>query len=113
MLEAIDDSTIIINATSAGMLGMPSFTPFDTDLICGLDVSKKIFFDFVFNPVHTSLLNYFKDKGATTIDGLWLMIYQGINALSLWLDCEVQPTEKILLELHNELEITINKRMKL
>lgn len=110
-VKHIDTSNIIINATSTGMVGQDAKAPFELDLLKGHgDFSCKIFFDCVFNPVNTPLMSYFKSNGAETIDGLWMMIYQGLYAFTLWTGSDVRDlfTKNSLDDLHSLLQ----KRIK-
>ncbi len=107
IVQHIDTADIIINATSTGMVGQDAKTPFALDLLKNHeDFSRKIFFDCVFNPVNTPLASYFKSSGARTIDGLWMMIYQGLYAFTLWTGNDVLNTftEDNLLMLHKLLQ---------
>lgn len=101
--EHISAADIIINATSTGMTGQDAEAPFALDSINRHDnFSGKVFFDCVFNPVSTPLLSYFKSHGAETIDGLWMMIYQGLYAFTLWTGIDVRHIfgKDSLRELH-------------
>lgn len=96
----VDKSDIIINTTSTGMKGNFAKTPFNIDLLKGVNVQEKLFIDAVFNPVKTILLQFFSNNGAKVVDGLWMMIYQGILALSIWFDREVNIKDSELIEIH-------------
>ncbi len=98
--ENIDVSDLVINATSAGMVGKDR-VPFDLAQIAGLAVTEKIYFDAVFNPLDTPLLRYFHEQGAHTIDGLWMMIYQGVAALEIWLDRKIEIEDSLLEDIHS------------
>lgn len=105
--QHIDTSGIIINATSTGMAGQDAEAPFALDSLNNHgDFSGKVFFDCVFNPVNTPLLSYFKSHNAETIDGLWMMIYQGLYAFTLWTGNDVRNTftKDNLRELHRLLQ---------
>ncbi len=107
IVQYIDTAGIIINATSTGMTGQDAEAPFALDSIDKHDdFSGKVFFDCVFNPVNTPLLSYFKSHGAETIDGLWMMIYQGLYAFTLWTGTDVRNTftKDNLHELHKLLQ---------
>jgi len=105
--DVVAKANIIINATSAGMVGKDA-TPFDLDLLDDINLKDKLFFDAVFNPTLTPLLKYFNSRSAVTIDGLWMMIYQGISALSIWLDIDINIADQELIRIHNLLEESIN-----
>lgn len=85
---AVENSQLIINTTPAGTIGEAPL-PFDLSLLSHVSLSEKIYFEVVFNPPETPLAAHFKSRGAQTIDGLWMMLHQGIAALSLWLDREI------------------------
>lgn len=101
--QAVDEASLIINATSAGMIGHDPL-PFDINQLEGLDMRQKLFMDVVFNPLETPLLKYFAGQGAQTIDGLWMMIHQGVSALSIWLEKDIVITDEELSRLHVKLE---------
>lgn len=107
VLEAVRESDIVINATSAGMVGKDS-APFDIKLIKGIELKEKLFFDVVFNPLLTPLMQYFRGRGSKTVDGLWMMIYQGVAALSIWLGQDVEISDQDLVRIHNLLEESLN-----
>lgn len=106
--EVVMKADVIINATSAGMVGKDS-SPFDLVELDGIVLKNKLFLDAVFNPVLTPLLNYFNIKGAKTIDGLWMMIYQGIAAMSIWLDRTIKINDKELARIHNQLRKAVER----
>ena len=99
----LEKSQLVINATSAGMVGKEAL-PFELASIYGVSVQDKVFLDAVFNPLHTPLLDYFERNGAITIDGLWMMIYQGVGALNVWFDRDIQVSPSDLSKIHNLME---------
>ena len=40
--------------------------------------------DAVYTPVETRLLRDAAAAGATTVDGAWMLLYQGVEAFELW-----------------------------
>ena len=48
--------------------------------------SKTIVYDLIYNPAPTHLLKFSSNKGCMTIDGLQMLIAQGIKSLSFWTD---------------------------
>lgn len=101
--EIVRDADIIMNMSSAGMTGQDS-APFDVSRLDKINLQATVFLDAVFNPVETQLLNYFKVRGLTVIDGLWMMIYQGLAAFELWTGHNVSLTEEQKQEIHNSLK---------
>lgn len=101
--KLVEQSQLIINATSAGMVGKEAL-PFDTALLESISLEGKVFLDAVFNPLKTPLLEYFETNGATTIDGLWMMIYQGVGALGIWFDRKIRTDVNDLQKIHDLME---------
>ncbi|TDL95502.1 shikimate dehydrogenase family protein [Macrococcus carouselicus] len=108
IVNRINSSDIIINTTSAGMIGKDE-APFDLEIIRDLDLKDKIFFDAVFNPIETPLYKIFDERGAHCIDGLWMMIYQAQRALSIWIDKDIYVGETDFKALHELLVGRIEK----
>ena len=46
--------------------------------------SKTIVYDLIYNPAPTYLLKFCAFKGCRTIDGLQMLIAQGLKSLSFW-----------------------------
>ena len=81
------DFDIVINTTSAGMA--PQLDALPTDAIPelgGLDFIKPgaAVTDMIYNPEETLFLREAKKRGAITINGLGMLIYQGIIAYELF-----------------------------
>lgn len=75
----IASASILINATSVGMnsVEMPVNHEFVHGLLCVLDA--------VYSPLETALLRVARAKGATTIDGLWMLAHQAALQQQVWL----------------------------
>lgn len=84
--QILNDIEIIINTTPVGMINYEESLPINFDHLDNVNYKDKYFMDVVFNPLHTKLHEYFGKKGAKIIDGLWVLIFQGIEAFSLWSD---------------------------
>jgi len=90
-VEIFNNSKLIINATSVGM------TPDSDDSITPLKESfnkDQIVFDMVYNPAKTELLKLAKKTGATTLDGLKMLVYQAARSFEIWTG-EEMPINKI------------------
>jgi shikimate dehydrogenase len=110
VINLLHSARLVINTTSAGMIGNEK-SPFDLDTIEKGSLSDKVFLDAVFNPLRTPLLERFEYEGATTIDGLWMMIYQGVRALGIWFDRDIQVGASELQRIHNLLEKELQKHV--
>lgn len=82
------DATIVINATSIGL--------YDAHAALDLDPASlqpgTIVADVVFNPVHTHLLRTAADRGCRTLDGLGMLVNQGVIGVHYWTGIEPDPT---------------------
>jgi shikimate dehydrogenase len=70
---------ILINATS---LGLKSTDPSPIDLD-RFDQTLKIH-DMIYNPVQTALVKKAREKGMVAINGLLMLIWQGVGSLEIW-----------------------------
>lgn len=78
-LEAsLADAAVLVNATSVGMEGDESPVPREA-LHADLAV-----LDAVYSPIETRLLREAAAAGATTVDGAWMLLYQGVAAFERW-----------------------------
>jgi shikimate dehydrogenase len=75
---AVPDADIVVNATTVGMEEDVSPVP------SGALRSHHVVFDVVYTPLRTRLLRDAADAGATTVDGAWMLVYQGAEAFEIW-----------------------------
>lgn len=81
VLEGVlKDTDILINATSVGMKPNINETPVKRELLHG----NLTVFDIVYEPLETRLLKEAKSVGARTVDGLWMLVYQGALSFEIW-----------------------------
>jgi shikimate dehydrogenase len=75
-------TALIVNCTTVGMRHSPAEneSPLPADLLPG----QAIVFDIIANPLETKLLQDAKRRGARTINGLSMLVYQGAAAFELW-----------------------------
>ena len=80
----------LINTTSLGMNG-------EDDL--GLDFSQltstMTVTDIVYTPLETDLLKHAKQRGCTCVDGLGMLIYQGVPGFSNWFGVNPKVTDEL------------------
>jgi len=81
-LEALPDllgsADVLVNATSVGMEEDGSPVP------AGALHGDLAVLDAVYRPLETRLLRDAAAAGATTVDGAWMLLYQGVEALERW-----------------------------
>ncbi len=78
----LGDASILVNATSVGMES--DDTPVPADYLH----SDLTVLDAVYAPLETRLLSDAAAAGATTIDGAWMLLFQGVEAFERWTDRE-------------------------
>ncbi|MBP1985570.1 shikimate dehydrogenase [Halolamina salifodinae] len=82
-LDALDqrlsEADLLVNATSVGM-GDPDTSPVPAELLHG-DLAVL---DAVYSPLRTKLLRDAGRAGAETVDGAWMLLFQGVAAFERW-----------------------------
>jgi len=84
----IREADLIVNTTPAGMKTTKyenNAMPYGEAFWSSLN-SQTIVYDLIYNPAPTTLLKFSAKKGCMTIDGLEMLIAQGIKSLSFWTD---------------------------
>ena len=82
----IADADLIVNATPVGMktsTNEANLLPYGENFWRSLK-SKTIVYDLIYNPSPTQLLKFSNKKGCMTIDGLPMLVAQGVKSLSFW-----------------------------
>lgn len=87
---AIEESDIIINATSVGMSPDIDNSPIN-DMTC---FNGQIVYDVIYNPTKTKFLADAESRGCKVINGLGMLFYQGINAYEIWTGVKI-PEENL------------------
>jgi shikimate dehydrogenase len=81
-LETLDrtvpEADVLVNATSVGMEN--DETPVSASLLH----EELAVLDAVYTPIDTRLLRDARATGATTIDGVWMLLFQGVEAFERW-----------------------------
>ena len=76
--ERLAGADVLVNATSVGMESDETPVP-EAALHGGLAV-----LDAVYAPLETRLLREARSVGATTVDGAWMLLFQGVEAFEIW-----------------------------
>ncbi|MCU4925349.1 shikimate dehydrogenase [Halobacteria archaeon AArc-dxtr1] len=92
--DRLAEADVLVNATSVGM--EEDATPVPADALHG----ELAVLDAVYRPLETRLLRDAAAAGATTVDGAWMLLYQGVAAFERWLDVDapVEPMNAALRE---------------
>ena len=85
----ITDSDLLVNATSVGMDGVSLPTPASVLL-----PEKLLVADVIYQPFETPFLNWARNQGNQSINGLGMLLYQAAEAFQLWTGKEM-PTDQI------------------
>ena len=92
------DIDILINTSRLGMRGFEGAEEspaFDKEYnFLKLMKPKSAVADSVYNPLKTKLLTAAENNGLKTVDGFWMLVYQGVLAFEIWTDMKV-PQEYI------------------
>ncbi|WP_108813317.1 shikimate dehydrogenase [Loktanella sp. Alg231-35] len=77
--KMLEDANTVINTTSLGMVGGQEFK-------VSLDSLRPeaVVTDIVYNPLRTPFLEAAQEKGCTTVDGLGMLLHQGVPGFERW-----------------------------
>lgn len=78
--KAAAGADLLINCTSLGSAGAEGETPVPADVIR----PDMLVFDLVYRPAETRLLREARARGARTLGGLPMLIYQGAASFKIW-----------------------------
>ena len=82
--SVIESADILINATPVGMSPNIGESPVEAEHLH----SGLLVYDIVYNPLKTQLLIDAEAAGARTLGGLWMLVYQGVEAFKIWTGIE-------------------------
>ena len=90
------EATILINATSVGMEPDYEVSPIDQRLLDGY----RVIMDIVYAPLETQLLKDGAARGCICINGLEMLLYQGVAQFELWtgLEAPVEVMRQAMLD---------------
>ncbi|MFD1597813.1 shikimate dehydrogenase family protein, partial [Halobellus rarus] len=98
-LDRVAEADLLVNATSVGMEPDVDETPVPAEHLHG-DLAVL---DAVYTPMETRLLRDAASAGATTVDGAWMLLFQGVEAFELWTGRDA-PVEAMNEALRAELD---------
>ena len=82
----IEEADLIVNTTPVGMKTMTNennIIPYGDSFWRSLN-SKTTVYDLIYNPAPTPLLKFSANRGCMTIDGLQMLVAQGMKSLAFW-----------------------------
>lgn len=83
----VEDAALLVNTTSLGMVG-------SAELKIPLDDLKShtVVTDLVYAPLRTPLLEAAAERGCTTVDGLGMLLHQGVPGFERWFGTRPEVT---------------------
>ncbi len=82
-----EDTDIVINATSIGLGDSDARVPLDEDSL----TADMVVADVIFNPPQTRLIRDAADRGCTPLDGLGMLVNQGVIGFKIWTGMDPDP----------------------
>lgn len=98
-IDSLNEYDLIIQTTPLGMMNHSQDYPIDLTSIS----SNACCYDLVYNPLVTPFLKQVQLQGATTINGLPMLIFQGAKAFELWTGQSL-PIDEIMTILQSKLK---------
>ncbi len=102
--DLISNADLIVNSTPIGMAPKTSSSPLTTTQAQKIK-SGAIAYDLIYTPNPTEFLKQAASQGATTIDGLEMLVQQGAAALKIWTDRDEVPVAVMRRSLQEKLEL--------
>lgn len=100
-LENIGKGSLITNCTPLGMFPNIDNCPIKKALF----KNYKYAIDLIYNPKETLFLKYAKESGASTLNGLYMLLGQAMKAEEIWQGKEISLST--INELYQDLESTV------
>ena len=82
--SVVESADILINTTPLGMSPNVEISPIDPHFLH----SELLVYDIIYNPSKTRLMFDAEKIGARTLGGLWMLVYQGVEAFKIWTGIE-------------------------
>ncbi len=89
LAAALPAGSLVINATRVGMTPEVEASPLPEAMFR----ADCVYVDLVYNPLRTRFLQQAQAAGAATVDGLGMLIFQGVRSLEIWLEREFNTEE--------------------
>ena len=91
------EADIVLNLSGAGMLGKLDATCVKKNYL----KPDHVCFDATYNPLETRFLREAREMGCKTINGLDMLLYQGLRQVQLWTGGRCAPLDAMRQELKN------------
>ena len=97
---ALDDTGLVVNATTLGMAGQP-----EPGLEVGRLPSRAVIADLVYAPLVTPLTRAAKARGLRSADGLGMLMHQAVRGFMLWFGKKPEVTAELRTLLEADLAL--------
>ncbi|NDJ25390.1 shikimate dehydrogenase [Nostoc sp. B(2019)] len=104
LIKLIPQANLLVNTTPIGMYPKVDESPLSAEEIKKLSPGA-IAYDLIYIPKPTQFLQQAQSQGAIAIDGLEMLVQQGVAALKIWLQSETLPVEVMRQALRNHLAL--------
>ncbi|BAZ40978.1 shikimate 5-dehydrogenase [Calothrix sp. NIES-4101] len=91
--KLLPNADLLVNTTPIGMYPHTQASPLSQEEIEDLNPNSPIVYDLIYTPNPTEFLQQAHKRGATTIDGLEMLVQQGAAALKIWLARDTVPVD--------------------
>ncbi|MEH2037204.1 shikimate dehydrogenase [Nostoc sp.] len=102
--KLIPQANLLVNTTPIGMYPKVDESPLSVEEVANLPTGA-IAYDLIYIPKPTQFLQQAEKQGAIAIDGLEMLVQQGVAALKIWLHLETLPVEVMRQALQNHLRL--------
>jgi len=82
-----DSTDVLVDATSIGMLDADARVPLDVDSLR----PEMVVADVIIDPPDTRLIRDARERGATALDGLGMVVNQAVIAFKYWTEVDPDP----------------------
>ncbi|MEH2228076.1 MAG: shikimate dehydrogenase [Nostoc sp.] len=100
--KLIPQANLLVNTTPIGMYPKVNESPLSVEEIANLPMGA-IAYDLIYIPKPTQFLQQAQKQGVIAIDGLEMLVQQGVAALKIWLQQETLPVEVMRQALQDRL----------
>lgn len=102
LTQLLPQADLLVNTTPIGMYPKVDDSPVSVDEMANLP-RGAIAYDLIYIPQPTKFLQYAQNQGAIPIDGLEMLVQQGVAALKIWLQQDDIPVDVMRQALKQQL----------
>ncbi|QFZ12763.1 shikimate dehydrogenase [Anabaena sp. YBS01] len=92
LAKLVPQANLLVNTTPIGMYPQVDESPLSTEELANLQTGA-IAYDLIYIPKPTQFLQKAQQQGAIAIDGLEMLVQQGVAALKIWLQQDDIPVD--------------------